>query len=85
MALSCLSNQRHVSVEFKISTPAMGTEQCKLGTSDDGAELRVQILKSFLQGHICEFFFEKGLKNKKKSAFGLGLPANLEKDLGGWL
>ena len=64
MALSCLSNQRHVSVEFKISTPAMGTEQCKLGTSDDGAELRVQILKSFLQICICEKL-KKKLKNKK--------------------
>ena len=31
-----------------------GAEQCKLGASNDDAELRVQILKSYLQGHICE-------------------------------
>ena len=30
-----------------------GAEMCKLGASNDGVELRVQILKSFLQGHIC--------------------------------
>ena len=29
---------------------------CKLGASNDGVELRVQILKSYLQRHICEFF-----------------------------
>ena len=34
-----------------------GSEQCKLGASNDGAELRVQILKYYLLGHICEFFF----------------------------
>ena len=27
-----------------------------LGASNDGVELRVQILKSYLQRHICEFF-----------------------------
>ena len=37
-----------------------GAETCKLGASNDGAELRVQILKSCLQGHICEFFSKKG-------------------------
>ena len=37
-----------------------GAEKCKLGASNDGAELRVQILKSYLQGHICEIFSEKG-------------------------
>ena len=36
-----------------------GAEQCKLGASNDNAELRVQILKSYLQGHICEFFSKK--------------------------
>ena len=30
-----------------------------LGGSNDGAELRVQILKSYLQGHICEIFSKK--------------------------
>jgi len=31
-----------------------------LGTSNDsvGAELRVQILKSYLHGHICDFFLK---------------------------
>ena len=31
-------------------------ETCKLGATNDGAELRVQILKAYLQGHICDFF-----------------------------
>ena len=35
-------------------------ETCKLGATNDGTELRVQILKSYLQGHICE-------KNKRKA------------------
>jgi len=37
-----------------------GAEKCKLGTSNDGAKLRVHILKSYLQGHICDFFLKKG-------------------------
>ena len=41
-------------------------EQCKLGASNYGAELRVQILKSYLQGHICKKKFKKKAKNKKK-------------------
>ena len=32
---------------------------CKLGASNDGAELRVQILKSFLQRRICEKLSKK--------------------------
>ena len=31
-----------------------GAEKCKLGASNDDAELRVQILKSYLQERICE-------------------------------
>jgi len=42
-----------------------GAEQCKLGASNDGAEIRVQILKSYLRVHIWEFFLKKKLKNKK--------------------
>ena len=38
-----------------------GAETCKLGASNDGAELRVQILKFFLQGYIYENF-QKRLK-----------------------
>ena len=41
-----------------------GAETCKLGATNDGAELRVQILKSYLLGHICENF-QKRAKNKK--------------------
>ena len=37
-----------------------GAETCKLGATNDGAELRIQILKSYLQGHICEKFSKKG-------------------------
>ena len=39
-----------------------GVEQCKLGASNDGTELRVQILKSYLQGHICEKISKKRAK-----------------------
>ena len=41
-----------------------GAETCKLGTTNDGTELRVHILKAYLQGHICEIFSKKGLKHK---------------------
>ena len=37
-----------------------GAEQCKFGASNDDAELRVQILKSYLQEHICEKIQKKG-------------------------
>ena len=37
-----------------------GAKKCKLGVSNDGVELRVQILKSYLQGHICEKNSKKG-------------------------
>ena len=33
-----------------------------LGASDNGAELMVHILKSYLQEHICEFFSKKKAK-----------------------
>ena len=39
-------------------------EQCKLGVSNAGAELRVQILKSYLQD-IFVYFLKKRTKNKK--------------------
>ena len=35
-------------------------EMCKLGATNNDAELRVQILKSYLQGHICEKVSQKG-------------------------
>ena len=41
-----------------------GAETCKLGATNDGTELRVQILKAYLQGHICEIFSKKELKTK---------------------
>ena len=37
-----------------------GIETCYLGARNDGAEVRVQILKSYLQGHICEKNSKKG-------------------------
>ena len=51
-----------------MSPPRLRRAQ-ELGVSNDGAELRVQILKSYLQGHICERFSKKGLKIKKNSTF----------------
>ena len=40
-------------------------ETCKLSATNNDAELRVQILKSYLQGYIYEIFSKKRLKNKK--------------------
>ena len=42
-----------------------GTEKCKIGATNNAVELRVQILKAYLQGHICEKLSKKKLKNKK--------------------
>ena len=39
-----------------------GAEMCKLGVINNGAELRVQILKAYPQRHICENFSKKELK-----------------------
>ena len=39
-----------------------GAKTCKLGANNNGAELRVQILKAYLQGHICEKKFKKRTK-----------------------
>jgi hypothetical protein len=44
-----------------------GAETCNLGATNDGAELRVQILKSYLQGHICEKLLKKGKKQKNRA------------------
>ena len=33
-----------------------GAEKCNFGASNDDAELRVQILKYYLRGLICDFF-----------------------------
>ena len=52
-----------------------GAETCKLGATNDGAELRVQILKSYLQGHICEKIKNKA-KKTKKLAWADGLTFN---------
>ena len=40
-------------------------ETCKLGVTNDNAELRVHILKIILQGHIYEISLKKELQNKK--------------------
>ena len=40
--------------EVPAKTPPRLLRAQELGASNDGTELRVQILKSYLQGHICE-------------------------------
>ena len=37
-----------------------GAEMCKLGVTNDGAELRVKILKAYLQRHIYEKISKNG-------------------------
>ena len=61
-------------VELLAKSPPCVRWDQDLGASNDGAELRVHILKSYLQGHICEIFSKKGLKNKKS---GDMLPTHL--------
>jgi len=41
-----------------------GAETCKLGATNNDTELRIHILKSYLQGHICEKYTKKRLKNR---------------------
>ena len=45
--------------ELPIKSPPRLRRVQDLGASNDGAELRVQILKSYLQRHIYDFFFQK--------------------------
>jgi len=42
-----------------------GAETCKLGANYSSAEVRVYILKVYLQGCICKKLLKKGLKTKK--------------------
>jgi len=37
-----------------------GSETCKPGPTNNGAKLRVMILKAYLQRHICEKISKKG-------------------------
>ena len=43
----------------KLGARIYGVKQCKLGASNDVAELKVQILKCYLLKHICEIFSKK--------------------------
>ena len=36
-----------------------GAETCKFGATNDGSELRVQILKTYVERHICENFSKR--------------------------
>ena len=45
-----------------------GAETCKLDVNYSGAEMRVYILKSYLQGHICEKLSKKRAKKTKIQA-----------------
>ena len=51
---------RIYGVKLPVKSPLRLRRAQDLGASNDGAELRVQILKSFLLGHICEIFSKKG-------------------------
>ena len=51
---------RVTGVELPAISPPRWLRAQELGARDAGAELRVQILKSFLQGQICEIFSKKG-------------------------
>jgi len=48
-----------------LGAKTFGAETCKLGATNDDAEIRVEILKEYLQGYICEKLSKKGSKNKK--------------------
>ena len=51
---------RVTGAELPAMSPPCLLRAQELGASNDGAELRVQIIKSFLQGYICEKKFKKG-------------------------
>ena len=63
---------RIYGVKLPVKSPLRLRRAQDLGASNDGAELRVQILKSYLQELICEFFFKKRAKNKKKLGYICG-------------
>ena len=50
---------RIYGVELPAKSPSRLRRAQKFGASNDGAELRVQILKFYLQEHICDFFLKK--------------------------
>ena len=51
-----------LGAELPAKSPPRLRRAQDLGASNDGAELRVKILKSYLQGHICDFFLKKAKK-----------------------
>ena len=61
----CRLGGADLGAELSAKSPSRQRRAQELDASNDGAKIRVQILKSYLQGHICEFFFKKKLKNKK--------------------
>ena len=52
-----------------IGAKPFGDETCKLGATNDGAELRVQILKSYLQDIFVKFFLKRLKKFSLRSRF----------------
>jgi len=68
---------RIYGVELPAKSPPRLRRAQDLGASNDGAELRVQILKSYLQWLICDFFLKKGLKIKNPSKLVSQCLANL--------
>ena len=50
------------SAELPAKSPPRQRGAQEVGASNDGVELRVQILKSYLQRHICEKNFKKMIK-----------------------
>ena len=58
---------RIYGAELSAMSPPRLRRAQELGASNDGAEIRVQILKSYLQGHICEKISKKGLKIKNSA------------------
>ena len=53
---------RIYGAKLPVKSPPCLRRAQDLGASNDGIEVRVQILKSYLQKHICGFFLKKTKK-----------------------
>ena len=61
----CRLGGADLGAELSAKSPSRQRRAQELDASNDGAKIRVQILKSYLQGHIYEKISKKELKNKK--------------------
>jgi hypothetical protein len=54
------------NVDKKLGANWVGTETFDFGATNNGAKRMVYFLKSYCQGHICEFFLKRTKKQKRR-------------------